>query len=250
MHCGRPGFNPWIRKIPWRRKWQTTPIFLPGKSHGWRSLVGYSPWGHKESDTTEQLHFSEAPRVMQHGGPRLGLTGTYISSASSLTLSSSGWEGVYHLEFHIFCVVPQSRLLKFKNRFCSVPDQLSSGALNTTGVGECGRGSASKLLTNTRKGKCPAAPSNPALFTAFYCFSQHPVFASFFLGLCHASCLFPAKNWGLRPFKVKQKPPFFQLLNHASFLCRGPLLMAFQLRCIARGSLFDSRNFLFIYFYY
>ena len=40
-----------------RRKWQPTPVFLPGKSHGQRSLVGYSPWGRKESDTTEQLHF-------------------------------------------------------------------------------------------------------------------------------------------------------------------------------------------------
>ena len=54
---GRPGFNPWIRKIPWRRKWQPTPVFLPGKSHGWRSLVGYSPWGCRESDMTERLHF-------------------------------------------------------------------------------------------------------------------------------------------------------------------------------------------------
>ena len=42
--------------FPWRRKWQPTPVFLPGKSHGWRSLVGYSSWGRKESDTTEQLH--------------------------------------------------------------------------------------------------------------------------------------------------------------------------------------------------
>ena len=48
----RPGFNHWVRKIPWRRKWQPTPVLLPGKSHGWRSLVGYSPQGHKESDTT------------------------------------------------------------------------------------------------------------------------------------------------------------------------------------------------------
>ena len=45
---------PEVRKIPWRRKWQPTPVFLPGKSHGQRSLVGYSPWGHKELDTTEQ----------------------------------------------------------------------------------------------------------------------------------------------------------------------------------------------------
>ena len=42
-------------KIPWKRKWQPTPVFLPGKSHGQRSLVDYSPWGHKESDTTERL---------------------------------------------------------------------------------------------------------------------------------------------------------------------------------------------------
>ena len=58
LQWGRPGFNPWIRKIPWRRKWQPTPVLLPGKSHGRRSLVGYSPWGRKESDTTEQLHFT------------------------------------------------------------------------------------------------------------------------------------------------------------------------------------------------
>ena len=41
----------------WRRQWQPTPVLLPGKSHGWRSLVGCSPWGREESDTTEQLHF-------------------------------------------------------------------------------------------------------------------------------------------------------------------------------------------------
>ena len=41
----------------WRRQWHPTPILLPGKSHGQRSLVGCSPWGHEESDTTEQLHF-------------------------------------------------------------------------------------------------------------------------------------------------------------------------------------------------
>ena len=40
---------------PWRRKWQSTPVFLPGKAHGWRRLAGSSPWGRKESDTTERL---------------------------------------------------------------------------------------------------------------------------------------------------------------------------------------------------
>ena len=46
-------FDPWVGKIPWRRKWQPTSLFLPGESHGQRSLAGYSPWGHRESDTTE-----------------------------------------------------------------------------------------------------------------------------------------------------------------------------------------------------
>ena len=56
-HCSRrPGFNPWVG-ISWRRKWHPTSVFLPGKSHGRRNLVGYSPWSRKESDTTERLHF-------------------------------------------------------------------------------------------------------------------------------------------------------------------------------------------------
>ena len=46
-------FDPWVGKIPWRRAWQPTPVFLPEESHGQRSLVGYSPQNRKESDTTE-----------------------------------------------------------------------------------------------------------------------------------------------------------------------------------------------------
>ena len=46
-------FHPWVEKIPWRRAWQPTPVFLPGESLGQRSLEGYSPWGCKQSDTTE-----------------------------------------------------------------------------------------------------------------------------------------------------------------------------------------------------
>ena len=51
-------FDPWVRKILWRREWQPTPVFLSGAFHGQRSLAGYSPLGCKESDTTEQLTFS------------------------------------------------------------------------------------------------------------------------------------------------------------------------------------------------
>ena len=53
--CKRRGFDLWVGKMPWRRKWQPTPIFLSGESHGERSLVGYSPWDHKELDTAEWL---------------------------------------------------------------------------------------------------------------------------------------------------------------------------------------------------
>ena len=49
----RRGFEPWVGKIPWRRKQQLTPVFLPGESHGQRSWRGYSPWGGKESNMTE-----------------------------------------------------------------------------------------------------------------------------------------------------------------------------------------------------
>ena len=52
----RLGFHPWIGIIPWRRKWQPAPVFLLEKSHGQRRLMGYSPWGHKESDVTERAH--------------------------------------------------------------------------------------------------------------------------------------------------------------------------------------------------
>ena len=51
--CGRPGFDNWVSKIPWRREWKPTPLFLPREFHGQRSLVGYSPWGPKELDMTE-----------------------------------------------------------------------------------------------------------------------------------------------------------------------------------------------------
>ena len=57
----RRGFDPWVRKIPWRRAWQPTPVFLPGKFQGQRSLVGYSLQGHKESDMTEVIQHACTP---------------------------------------------------------------------------------------------------------------------------------------------------------------------------------------------
>ena len=60
--CGRPGFDPWVGKIPWRRDWHSTPVFLPRKYHGQRSLVGYSPGGlkvrHDWATNTDKLSSS------------------------------------------------------------------------------------------------------------------------------------------------------------------------------------------------
>jgi len=58
LQCRRPGSNPWVRKIPWRKEWLPTPVFLPEEFHGQRSLVGPGPWSHKESAMTEQLTLS------------------------------------------------------------------------------------------------------------------------------------------------------------------------------------------------
>ena len=51
--CKRRKFNPWVRKIPWSRKWQPAPVILPGKFQGQRSLAGYRPWSCKESDMSD-----------------------------------------------------------------------------------------------------------------------------------------------------------------------------------------------------
>ena len=76
---GRLGFDPWVRKIPWRRKWQPTPVFLPGESHGQRSLEGYSPWGCKESDTTEWL--------------------THIGNTHTHTHTHTHTQATFHMDF-------------------------------------------------------------------------------------------------------------------------------------------------------
>ena len=65
----RHGFNPWVRKIPWRRAWQPILVFFPGESHGQRSLAGYSPWGRKELDTTEATQHASTHTKRGMGSP-------------------------------------------------------------------------------------------------------------------------------------------------------------------------------------
>ena len=70
----RCGFDNWVGKIPWRRKQQPTPRFLPGKSHGQRSLAGYKSMGSQELDTTEQLNQPSNPRAIPSNSVHGGLT--------------------------------------------------------------------------------------------------------------------------------------------------------------------------------
>ena len=91
--CRRCRFNPWVRKIPWRRKWQPTPVFLPGKSHGQRNLAGYRPWGHKRVRhnlaTKQQQHvildlnYKEGP---SHGKFEGRTWGAFRESPKGVTL--------------------------------------------------------------------------------------------------------------------------------------------------------------------
>ena len=64
--CKRHGSNPWIGKIPWRRVQQPTAVFLPEEPQEQRSLVDYSPWGHKESDTTEATEHAQTHTYAKH----------------------------------------------------------------------------------------------------------------------------------------------------------------------------------------
>ena len=58
LDAGNVGLIPGLGMIPWRIEWQSTPLFLPGESHGQKSLAGFSPWGHKESDTAEVTEYT------------------------------------------------------------------------------------------------------------------------------------------------------------------------------------------------
>ena len=83
--CKRLGFNPWVGKIPWRRAWQLTPVFLPGESHGQRTLAGYSPWGRKKLNTTEATEHT-------HVHKDATWTSTQPTSPSLPCSSFRGWD--------------------------------------------------------------------------------------------------------------------------------------------------------------
>ena len=102
LQCRRPRFNPWVRKILWKREWQLTPVFLPGEFRGWRSLVGCSPWGHKESDTTEPVTYNTIPPLCYRYLPGFPESFTSLQRTFTSTLSSSSSQ---------FCSVNRTEIL-------------------------------------------------------------------------------------------------------------------------------------------
>ena len=81
----KPGFDPWVGKIAWKREWLPTPVFLPGEFHGQRNLAGYSPWGGRESDTTHQLTHSLSGSFWEDQGSVVTVCIIYICTLYKYT---------------------------------------------------------------------------------------------------------------------------------------------------------------------
>ena len=99
-HCRRHnrwGFDPWVRTIPWKRTWQPTPVFLPGKSYGQKSLAGYGPSGCKESDVTEkpEQNFGHLNKFTQKIRPRCQLISDFFFTEWNLLLTWTEWLPYY-----------------------------------------------------------------------------------------------------------------------------------------------------------
>ena len=92
-------FNPWVGKIPWRRKWQPASVFLPGESHEKRYLVGYTPWGGKESDMTEHTCTHSVWKATSVGGKSLFLDCLALEIFTGAIVAAQ----VFNLGFLIEC---------------------------------------------------------------------------------------------------------------------------------------------------
>jgi len=86
------GFDPWIGKIPWKRAWQPSPVFLPGESHGPRNVVGYSPWGCKESDMSEQITGETQKSIYTNGLQRSADFRNFFRPLRTRLPSGDGWQ--------------------------------------------------------------------------------------------------------------------------------------------------------------
>ena len=110
--CRRRGFDPWVRKISWRRKWQLILVFLSGKAQEQRNLVGYSPWGLKESDTIEQLRESVLSQNT-HTHTHTHTISLFYTSLIGPFIPCTHWIPL--------CLMTHSQVLKFKTWTFRVP---------------------------------------------------------------------------------------------------------------------------------
>ena len=106
----RHEFDRWVRRISWKRKWQLTPVFLPGKSHGQKNLAGYNPWDCKESDMTERKHTTHT-----HKGVYRQIRNIYFSPCRKKIPSS--------LEFCFLFILAERTKNKFPFLLC-VPSKV------------------------------------------------------------------------------------------------------------------------------
>ena len=140
-NAAHPGSIPWLRKIPWRRAWLSSPVFLPEESHGQRSQVGYGPWGYKESDMTEQLTLasviifkihsieeqfctqsltkSDSPQLWQEHRKHSDLL-TVAGRDSLLKDNSAASIIIFKTQFHLQQFTHQIYLYKYAQTLCSV----------------------------------------------------------------------------------------------------------------------------------
>ena len=116
MRWRRRGFDPWVKKIPWWRKWQTTPIFLSEKSQEQRSLKGYNSWDHKESDTTELLRTHTRYLVSKFQHNFYSYDSQSITPSPDLSLISRFTFQVKYIWLHV-SLIPWIQL--FQNKFIS-----------------------------------------------------------------------------------------------------------------------------------
>ena len=121
LQCRWPRFDPWVRKIPWRRQWLTTPVFLIGELHGQKSLAGYSPWGRKESDMTEQLTFSLFKTINLERTSLVAQIVKYLPTMWETWVQSLGWEDSLEKE-----MATHSSTLAWKIPWMEEPGKLQS----------------------------------------------------------------------------------------------------------------------------
>ena len=167
----RHRFDPWVGKIPWRRKWQPTPVFWPRKSHGQRNLVGYSPLGHKELDMTVHIR-AHSPFLVQMVGPHLPCSLWCRHILNTTTFSPSVLHSITAVPEQPPDVLNGGRMPRWHHRSlaspgkaldCCAPCRADSGPANAASlVRGLGRAAAADLgLPAGIPAPAPGLPSGP-----------------------------------------------------------------------------------------